>query len=289
MYNLKEQRYHKTELLSKNFQHPVFTPMKLVDEILDGLELDNSSQISILYSPEFAISLIEDHGVDSDRITLFTDGDPLLSNIADKMEVNAVDNLEELNLKRWSHMLGNPPYGRNSSQAIEFLNFGADHADNIVFVMPKTLRNANAMKRINSKLHLVDDTDNSDDSFDMELYTCTQTWEVRTEDRPRAEEYTKDMVKEDFEFTSKDKADVTICRVGRNHIGYVFHKNVEYGNLKNFEERSPNSHHFIKIHKKSALKRLESLQTEFLEAASNTVAQSALSKNDLIRIYLESK
>ena len=286
MYNLKEQRYHKTELLSQKFQHPVFNPMELVDEILDGLELDNSSQISILYSPEFAISLIEDHGVDSDQITLFTDGDPLLNKIADKMEINSVDNIEELDVKRWNHMLGNPPYGTASNQAIEFLNFAANHADNIVFVMPKTLRNASAMKRINPKLHLVEDVDNLDDAFAMELYTCTQTWEVRDEDREPPKQFVKAMVEDDFEFTSVDTADICICAIGRYQIGQVFYPGVDYGHLKNFDERSPSSHHFIKIHKPEALERLASLQAEFQEAASNTVAQSALSKRDLIRIYL---
>jgi len=267
----------------ENMRDGMFIPPEFTEELLAKLDLPLQTSIIVPESYEMLPVL---HARGYTNVTLLVStAKKYVRNLVDKYGYQT-KTLEDTTNMRFDQILGNPPYGRASNLAIEFLNKCKGMSNNMVFVMPRTLRNVSAMDRIDSKLHLVEDTDNPADTFAMELYTCTQTWEVREEDRPKSKKYTKDMVREDFEFTNVDSADICICAIGRYQIGQVFYPDVDYGHLKNFEERSPKSHHFIKIHKPAALDRLASLQTEFQEAASNTVAQSALSKHDLIRLYL---
>ena len=186
-------------------------------------------------------------------------------------------------------IIGNPPYGRGSNLAIEFINTAKRFADKIIMVVPLTLRKSTTMNKIDANLHLTSDVDNDPKAFGFELYTCNQTWEVRQEERVMEKIYNKEMVKDDFLFTSKEDADVTICAIGRYQIGQVFYRGEDYGHLKNFQERSEGSHHFLKILRPEALETLSKLKYEFQEAASFTVAQSALSINDLVRVYLGAK
>ena len=264
--------------------------MELVDEILDGLELNNKSQISILYSPEFAISLIEDYGVDSDQITMFTDGDPLLNKIADKMGINSANKMEELSLKKWDLTLGNPPYGKNANLAIDFLNRSADYADEIVFVMPKTLKKKSAINRVREDLHLVDHVDNPDDAFGVSsgLWTCVQKWKLdKNKKREKIEVYTRGMVKDDFIFTDMKSSNVAIGRVGRGSAGRVFTREDRGPREKAYEDKSPHSHYFIKTRNKKVLQQLKSLESEFREMAQDTVSNPSLSIDDLVSLYVE--
>ncbi len=56
-------------------------------------------------------------------------------------------------------VVGNPPFGKNSSMAVDFFNHAARMADVIAFVLPLTFRKASIQNRLHEKFHLVDEVD----------------------------------------------------------------------------------------------------------------------------------
>ncbi len=190
-------------------------------------------------------------------------------------------------MKKYDFCLMNPPYGYGSNLAIEFLNKAAKVSDNIHCIVPRTMRKTSSLSRINPYLHLISDKDNGGDAFGMELYTCSQHWEVRDTKRKPVERFTKNLVEDYFIFTDKANADITICANGRYQAGQVFVKGKDYGHLKSFDERSENTHHFIKVLDRAVIKELSDLQNEFYEASRQVVAQTSLCIDDIVRIYME--
>ncbi len=188
--------------------------------------------------------------------------------------------------KKYDFCLMNPPYGKNANLAIAFLNKAAEHSDSIYVVMPRTIRKPVAMNRVNPYLHLVKDVTNPDDTFGGGLTTCWQHWVVKGHKRPKIERYTKDMVSDYFEFTTKDKADIALGRVGSS--GHVMIKGAPTkGRTKGFEDRQPSTTYFIKVHDKNVVDELIALEDKFKEAAKETVAVTSLSIDEVVRIYME--
>ena len=188
---------------------------------------------------------------------------------------------------KYDMVIGNPPYGYGSNLAVEFVNKASELSDVVVMVLPRTIRKTSIINKINPYMHLVSDQDNDNDTFNMELYTCSQHWVVKDTKRAPVKRYTKDLVSEYFEFTDKKNADIAICANGRYQAGQVFVRGEDYGHLKNFDERSENTHHFIKVLDKSVIKELSDLQDKFYEASRQVVAQTSLCIDDIVRIYIE--
>ena len=188
-------------------------------------------------------------------------------------------------------IIGNPPYGKNANLAIEFLNRSADHTDTIAMVLPRTLKKKSAVNRVRDDLHLVHHSDNADDAFgvrDAGLRTCIQTWVVdKTKQRKPIPVYNKSMLLEYFEFVDMASSDIAIARVGHGAGGRVFAREDCKGKEKNYEDKSPNSHYFIKVKNKSIIKQLKSLQEEMRAVADDTVSNPSLSIDDIAELYLE--
>ena len=77
-------------------------------------------------------------------------------------------------------VIGNPPFGRVSSLAIQFFNHAAHWADVIAFIIPKTFRRISVQNRLNDSFHLMYDEDVPDKpcSFtpNMSVKCCFQIW-----------------------------------------------------------------------------------------------------------------
>jgi len=191
-------------------------------------------------------------------------------------------------MKRFTHCLMNPPYGKNANLAIAFLNKAAEHTDNIVCIMPRTIRKPVALNRVNEHLHLVEDKTNSNKAFgNRELYTCSQTWKVKDTKRSKVERYTKEMVEDFFEFVTKEEGDIALGRVGRGGCGSVFIRGKDYGHIFGYEERSPNTTYFIKVHDKKVIQELIDLYDVFQLMMRDTVSVASLSIDDVVKTYLE--
>lgn len=177
--------------------------------------------------------------------------------------------------KKFSYNIGNPPYGKNSSLALKFLNLGAELADNVLFVIPRTFRKPSLVNRVDPHLHLVSDETVEDEAFRDSIITCKQHWEVRDNKRQRIETLS---IHSDFEFTTVDKADFAVGRVGGGPTAKVF---------TNPKERSASSHYYVKALTEGVVDRFVELYPLLRESAQDTVGCPSLSKHDIIRIYQE--
>jgi predicted RNA methylase len=119
------------------------------------------------------------------RGTIAIDLDPSAS------EIIRADYLtwEPLTPPRDCLVVGNPPFGKNSSLAIEFFNRSARFADTIAFILPRTFRKASVINRLHKGFHLVHERILPLDSFHTPqgtpraVPTCFQIW--RRAEHPR--------------------------------------------------------------------------------------------------------
>jgi len=92
-------------------------------------------------------------------------------------------------------VIGNPPFGKNSSLAIKFFNHAAQWANVIAFIIPRTFRKVSVQNKLDKLFHLVYDHEipNKPCCFSppMAVKCCFQIWERRTEQRPFVELPTK--------------------------------------------------------------------------------------------------
>jgi hypothetical protein len=79
-------------------------------------------------------------------------------------------------------VIGNPPFGKNSSLAIEFFNKSAAFADTIAFILPRTFRKGSVIDRLDRNFHLVHerilpiDSFHTPDGVARSVTTCFQVW-----------------------------------------------------------------------------------------------------------------
>ena len=90
--------------------------------------------------------------------------------------INVTMDLQELINKgmRFSVVIGNPPYGKNSSLAVKFLNKASELSDTVHMILPRTFRKPSVINRINPNLHLVSDKDVDDSAFRDSIVACVQ-------------------------------------------------------------------------------------------------------------------
>ena len=75
-------------------------------------------------------------------------------------------------------VIGNPPFGKNSSLAVKFFNHSAQFADTIAFIVPRTFRKNSLVNRLNENFHLIYEKILPIDSFylpngeDKSVTTC---------------------------------------------------------------------------------------------------------------------
>jgi hypothetical protein len=171
-------------------------------------------------------------------------------------------------------IVGNPPYGKNSNLAVQFLNKSGDLAHQVCYVLPRTFRKTSILNRVDVRLHLLWDQTVPDHMFPPPILTCYQVWHMTGQPRPKIP--TK-LHHDDFEFVQPAHADVCVGRVGGGPCGKVF--------LDGFDRRSVNSHYFLKTKDVSVQNRLIQLSDQFRQKGLQTVGVPSLSKDELIQVY----
>lgn len=137
-------------------------------------------------------------------------------------------------------VIGNPPFGKNSSLARRFFDHAALFADVIAFILPRTFQKEGFVNRLNRQMHMVHESILDEQSFvfggeDYAVPTVFQIWERRAEERPLIQRVCRH---EHFSFASPNTADFAFQRVGAR-AGLVSHEGLR---------KSPQSHYFIKSH-----------------------------------------
>jgi predicted RNA methylase len=194
-------------------------------------------------------------------------------------EVNKQDFLE-LNyadiIKPYSniHVIGNPPFGRQSSMAIKFIKKCCLFSNSISFILPKSFRKDSMQKSFSQYYHLIYETDILNNSFLVNNVECNvpcifQIWQHKNIPRPTINK------QEPLYFTfvkKEEKPHISFRRVG-----------VYAGIISNeINNKSIQSHYFIKFtNNKTIDENIEVLKSIKFEL-NNTVGPRSISKQELI-------
>ncbi len=174
------------------------------------------------------------------------------------------------------HIIGNPPFGRQSSLAIKFIKKCCQFASSISFILPKSFKKDSMKKRFTNNYHLIHEIDLTDNSFlvngiETNVPCVFQIWEYKTTLRTTI---TK-LEPLDFKFVKKtDTPDISFRRVGVN-AGTI---------MKEIDDKSEQSHYFIKLTTNEdndlneTIEKLKKIKFNF----NNTVGPKSISKQELI-------
>lgn len=172
------------------------------------------------------------------------------------------------------HCLGNPPFGRQSSTAIQFIKKSATYCDSISFILPKSFKKDSLKKHFPLKFHLLYEMDVADNSFlvdgkEHDVPCVFQIWQKR--------DYNRDIVQKiepsNFVFVNQfENPEISFRRVG-----------VNAGTIDtNTNEKSAQSHYFIKFtNGKSVAENINKLK-QITYDFNNTVGPKSISKQELI-------
>ena len=175
------------------------------------------------------------------------------------------------------HIIGNPPFGRQSSLAIKFIKKSCEYCDSISFILPKSFKKDSLKKHFPLNFHLVCEYDLPKNSFiiDKTQYDvpCVfQIWIKKDINR----QLPNKLKPNKYNFVKKnDNHDISFRRVG-----------VNAGNIdKETKEKSIQSHYFIKFDIELTDELLEELKNIDYESKNNTCGPKSISKQELIKEF----
>jgi len=114
---------------------------------------------------------------------------------------------------------GNPPFGEQNSLAIKFFNESASFCDTIAFILPLSFKKPSVQNNLNLNFHLHNEIILKDayfllkDKKTISVPCVFQVWKKENTPRQKIQFKTTCSL---FSFTSKDKADFRVQRVGGN-------------------------------------------------------------------------
>jgi hypothetical protein len=172
------------------------------------------------------------------------------------------------------HIIGNPPFGRQSSLAIKFIKKSCEFCDSISFILPKSFKKDSLKKTFPLNFHLIFEIDLPYKSFlvddvEHDVPCIFQIWEKKIINRF----INKKLEPVSFIFVKKtENPDISFRRVGVN-AGTID---------KKINEKSIQSHYFIKFtNGKSITDNINKLSTITYDF-NNSVGPKSISKQELI-------
>lgn len=177
------------------------------------------------------------------------------------------------------HVIGNPPFGRQSTLAIKFIKYSATFCDSISFILPKSFKKDSMQKHFPLNFHLIYQCDLEPNSFlindgqEKDVPCVFQIWKKQSYNR-------NPFVRKEavgFKFVKIDQEpDISFRRVG------VYAGKIDDSNL---HEKSTQSHYFIKfddgLDKKELIKKLRNITYD----NNNTVGPKSISKQEIIKAF----
>ena len=175
------------------------------------------------------------------------------------------------------HIIGNPPFGRQSSLAIKFIKKCCCFANSISFILLKSFKKDSMKKHFTLNYHLIYEMDLKEKSFlidnaETDVPCVFQIWEKKEEKRFVPQK----LVPNGFEFVKKDdNPDISFRRVGV-YAGKI---------TTDIKDKSVQSHYFIKfINNKTIENNINSLANIIFDT-NNTVGPKSISKQELIKEF----
>jgi len=187
-------------------------------------------------------------------------------------------------------VIGNPPFGKNSSLAMNFFNHSAQWAEVIAFIIPRTFRKVSVQNKLNRKFHLIYDEEipNKPCWFtpQMSVKCCFQIWEKKDIERQLIILST---THKDWDFLPFGKIDSKgqptppkgadfAMRAYGGKIGEIITDNLEI--------LRPKSWHWIKsnIDKLELINRFKCLD---YSNSLNTSRQNSMGRGELVSLYID--
>lgn len=175
------------------------------------------------------------------------------------------------------HIIGNPPFGRQSSFAIKFIKKSCEFCDSISFILPKSFKKDSLKKTFPLNFHLIFEIDLPDKSFlvdgvEHNVETVFQIWEKK--------DLLRTIIKNEeplnFVFVGKNEnPDISFRRVGVN-AGIID---------VNIDTKSIQSHYFIKLSNNKSVNENIDLLKVIQFNHNNTVGPRSISKQELIKEF----
>lgn len=178
-------------------------------------------------------------------------------------------------------IVGNPPFGKNSSTALAFFNNAAQTAHLIAMILPRTFRKASVQNRLDDRFHLVAERLTPAGSFihndlPYDVPCVFQIWQRSLRQRDRRTITALPRHHRDFSFVERDRATIAIQRIGANA-----------GRVKDsFDSCAASSHYFIKPHAERAIPTLRKI--DFDTVRHDTAGNPSIGKAELIELYTTS-
>lgn len=178
-------------------------------------------------------------------------------------------------------IIGNPPFGRNGSKALQFIKKSSMIAHTIAFILPKSFKKESYYNKIPLNFWKIEEFDLDSYSFtykgeEVDIPCIFQIYEKRDVNRNKYIMRTTDI----FKFVSKDRGNVQIRRVG-----------VYQGKATlDISDKSTQSHYFIFVENPEYfVSKVNSISW----VHNNTVGPRSISKSELIeaieKIWKDSK
>lgn len=176
-------------------------------------------------------------------------------------------------------VIGNPPFGKNSSAAVKFFNHATTFGDSIAFIVPRTFRKDSLQRKLHRNFWLVGEMNIPKNSFTLgeQLHDtpCVfQVWERRSRKRAMPK---VDLDNRAIEFVkTAEEADFAVRRVG-GRAGKA---------MLEVLDCAPVSHYYLKIKSKDFSKEslVETINTiDFSEMANATAGVRSISKAEFIK------
>ena len=172
------------------------------------------------------------------------------------------------------HIIGNPPFGKQSSLTFKFIKKSCQFCDTFSFILPKSFKKDSMKNKIPLDFHLIFEIDIPSNSFfindaSYDVPCVFQIWEKKIYNR----NIPNKLIPINFQFIKKDdNPDVSFRRIGVNAGSFYIDS----------ENKSEESHYFIKFQNGRTLDyNIDTLNSVVFEC-NNTVGPKSISKQELI-------
>ena len=193
------------------------------------------------------------------------------------------------------HVVGNPPFGRQSCLAIKFIKKTCTFADTISFILPKSFKKDSMRREFSQHFHLVHQSDLSEKSFlvndkDHDSPCVFQIWVKQEHPRPNPIVYTPMhfffVKRPDMADTKEGKSPIiphaAIRRVGVYAGKIIYTETPEEAISKNNQ-----THYFIRflpeVCSTQQISKLVECLGEIVYDTDNTVGPRSVSKNEMTK------
>lgn len=172
------------------------------------------------------------------------------------------------------HIIGNPPFGRQSSLLIKFIKKSCEFCNSISFILPKSFKKDSLKRTFPLDFHLCFEIDIPENSFlvnniNHNVPCIFQIWEKKGFKR----DIISKLIPKEFTFVRKNEnPDISVRRVG-----------VNAGKIDiNIDNKNTQTHYFIKFTNMLSIDDNINILANINYTFNNTVGPKSISKQELI-------